>query len=122
MGHIVPADFDTTWATYTEEFRALRLPALLVAMMGNLTVLAIIAIKGHESRAVRRLGIGLGLSGIAVIMRFTMIDAWKFGFHFYIYLGVVEVLPTLLIVWYELTWPRPPLVKTAWYPPAAVAP
>jgi hypothetical protein len=66
VGPIVPADFDATWATYTEEFRALRLPALLVAMMGNLVVLAIIAIKGHESRAVRRLGIGLGLGGIAI--------------------------------------------------------
>jgi hypothetical protein len=67
VGHIVPAEFDTTWATNTEEFRALRLPALLVAMMGNLVVLVIIAIKGHESRAVRRLGIGLGLGGIAIM-------------------------------------------------------
>jgi hypothetical protein len=56
------------------------------------------------------------------LMLFTMIDAWKFDFHFYIYLGVVEVLLTLLIVWYALTWPRQPLVKTAWHPPAAVAP
>ena len=30
-------------------------------------VLVIIAIKGHESRAVRRLGIGLGLGGIAIM-------------------------------------------------------
>jgi len=67
VGHIVPGDFDTTWATYTEEFRALRLPALLAAIVGNLVVLVIIAIKGHESRAVRRLGIGLGLGGIAIM-------------------------------------------------------
>jgi len=40
------------------------------------------------------------------IMLYTMIDAVKFGFHFYIYLGVVEVLLTLLIVWCALTWPR----------------
>jgi hypothetical protein len=61
-----PADFDTRWATYTEEFRAPRLPALLVAMMGNLVVLASIANKGRESRSVRRLGIALGLGGIAI--------------------------------------------------------
>jgi len=67
VGHLVPADFDTTWATYTEEFRALRLPALFVAIMGNLGVLVIIAIKGHESPAVRRLGIGLGLGAIAIM-------------------------------------------------------
>jgi hypothetical protein len=67
VGHIAPAEFDMTWATYTEEFRAVRLPALLVAMMGNLVVMAVITIKGHESRAVRRLGIGLGLGGIAIM-------------------------------------------------------
>lgn len=41
-------------------------------------------------------------------MLFTMIDAVKFGFHFYVYLGVVEALLTLLIVWYALTWPSRP--------------
>jgi hypothetical protein len=67
VGHVVPADFDTAWATYAEDFRPLRLPALLVAMMGNAVVLAVIAIKGSESRAVRRLGIGLGIGGIAIM-------------------------------------------------------
>jgi hypothetical protein len=67
VAHIVPADFDTTWATYTEEFRALRLPALLVAILGNLAVLVIISIKGHEARVLRRLGIGLGFGGIAIM-------------------------------------------------------
>jgi hypothetical protein len=42
---------------------------------------------------------------------FTMIDAWKFGFYFYIYLGVVEVALTSLVVWYALTWPRQPVVR-----------
>jgi hypothetical protein len=69
VGHIAPAEFDTSWAAYTEEFRALRLPALVVAMMGNLVLLAVIAIKGHESRAARRFGIGLGLGGIAIMAR-----------------------------------------------------
>ena len=67
VGQVVPADVDTRWATYTEEFRALRLPALLVAMIGNAAVLALIAIKGSGSRAVRRLGIGLVLGGIAIM-------------------------------------------------------
>ena len=43
------------------------------------------------------------------VMLFTMIDAVKSGIHFYLYLGVVEVLLTLLIVWYALTWPTHPL-------------
>ena len=67
VGHIVPPDFDTTWAAYTDEFRALRLPALVVAMLANLGVFVILSIKGHESRAVRRVGIGLGLGAIAIM-------------------------------------------------------
>ena len=67
VGHLSPAGFDATWTTYTEEFRDLRLPALLVALMGYSVLLAIIAITGRESRAVRRLGIGLGLGGIAIM-------------------------------------------------------
>ena len=47
----------------------------------------------------------LGLAESA-LMLYTMIDAWKFGYYFYIYLGVVEVMVTGLIVWYAVTWPR----------------
>jgi hypothetical protein len=37
-----------------------------------------------------------------------MIDAWKFGGYFYVYLGVLEVLLTGFVVWYALTWPSRP--------------
>jgi hypothetical protein len=67
VGHIASAEFDTSWAVYTEGFRALRLPALVVGMMGNLLLLVVIEIKGHESRAARRFGIGLGLGNIAIM-------------------------------------------------------
>ena len=67
VGHIASAEFDTSWAAYTEGFRALRLPALVLAMMGNLLLLLVIEIKGHESRAARRFGMGLGLGGIAIM-------------------------------------------------------
>ena len=53
----------------------------------------------------RWLNVIAGLAETA-LMAYTMIDAWKFGFYFYIYLGVVEVVLTLLIVWCALTWPR----------------
>ena len=60
----------------------------------------------------RWLNVVMGAAYTAVML-FTMIDAVKSGIHFYLYLGVVEVLLTLLIVWWALTWPRQPLVKTA---------
>ena len=72
-------------------------PAVMVA----LTVLL-------KPVANRWLNIVMGAAYTA-LMLFTMIDAWKIGFHFYVYLGVVEALLTLLIVWYALTWPRQPL-------------
>jgi hypothetical protein len=67
VAHIVPPGVDTTWAAYTGEFRALRLPALVVAMMANLGAVVITSIKGHESRVVRRLAIAVGLGGIAIL-------------------------------------------------------
>jgi len=56
----------------------------------------------------RWLNVVMGAAYTAVML-FTMIDAVKSGIHFYLYLGVVEVLLTLLIVWYALTWPTHPL-------------
>jgi Family of unknown function (DUF6326) len=55
--------------------------------------------------ASRWLNVVMGAAYTA-IMLFTMIGAWKFGGYFYIYLGIVEVVLTLLVVWYALTWPR----------------
>lgn len=40
------------------------------------------------------------------LIAFTMIDAWRIGNYFYIYLGIVECAITLLIVWSALAWPR----------------
>jgi len=85
-------------------------PAVMVA----LTVLL-------KPVASRWLNVVMGAAYTA-IMLFTMIGAWKFDGYFYIYLGVVEVVLTSLVVWYALTWPRQPLVNTAWHPPAGLAP
>jgi Family of unknown function (DUF6326) len=76
-------------------------PAVMVA----LTVLL-------KPVASRWLNVVMGAAYTA-IMLFTMIAAWKSDSYFYIYLGVVEVVLTLLVVWYALTWPRQPLMKTA---------
>ena len=55
--------------------------------------------------ASRWLNIAMG-SAYSALMLFTMIDAWRLGAYFYIYLGVVEAFLTLLVVWYALRWPR----------------
>jgi hypothetical protein len=81
------------------------------ALMGALTVVL-------KPVASRWLNVVMGAAYSAVIL-FTMIGAWESGLHFYIYLGVVEVLVTLLIVWYALTWPRQPLMTTASASPGA---
>jgi hypothetical protein len=72
----------------------MSLPAVMVA----LTLLL-------KPAASRWLNVIMGLAETA-LMLYTMIDAWKFGYQFYIYLGVVEVILTLLVVWYALTWPK----------------
>jgi hypothetical protein len=35
-----------------------------------------------------------------------MIIAFKSGWYFYILVGVIEIILTLLIVWYAWTWPK----------------
>jgi len=70
------------------------------AVMVTLTVLL-------KPVASRWLNVVMGSAYSALIL-FTMIDAWKFGSYFYIYLGLVEVILTSLVVWYALTWPRQP--------------
>ena len=37
-----------------------------------------------------------------------MIAAMKGGWHFYIFLGLIEITLTALIVWYAWTWPKQP--------------
>jgi hypothetical protein len=68
VGHIAPAGFDATGFTYADEFRAVRLPALLIYMIANLVLLAFVAFRGPESRATRRLSIAVGLAGIAIMI------------------------------------------------------
>jgi hypothetical protein len=57
--------------------------------------------------ASRWLNVTMG-AAYAAINFYTMIDAWKFGYYYYVYLTVVDVILSLLIVWYSLTWPRQP--------------
>ncbi len=67
VGHIAPTGFDVTGFTYTDEFRSLRLPALIAYMTSNVVLLAVIAMKGIESRMSRRLAIIIGLAGAAIM-------------------------------------------------------
>jgi hypothetical protein len=54
--------------------------------------------------ASRWLNVVMGSAWTALIL-FTLIDAWKNGSYFYLYLGVVEAVLTSLVVWYALRWP-----------------
>ena len=54
-----------------------------------------------KASASRWLNIVFGLIFTA-IMLITMPGAW----YFYVFLGIVEVVLTVLIVWYAWTWPR----------------
>ena len=40
------------------------------------------------------------------IYSLIMIIAFKSGWYFYILFGVIEIILTLLIVWYAWTWPK----------------
>jgi Family of unknown function (DUF6326) len=42
----------------------------------------------------------------AGIYSLIMIVAFKSGWYFYILFGVIEIILTLLIVWYAWTWPK----------------
>lgn len=58
---------DTSWITYTDEFRMARLPALLLYMSGNVVHAALLAFKGHESRVSRQFAIAIGLAGVVIM-------------------------------------------------------
>lgn len=66
LAHLAPS-IDTSWITYTDAFRNERLWALLLYMTGNVGLLALFAVKGHESRVTRQFAIGMGLAGVAVL-------------------------------------------------------
>ncbi len=40
------------------------------------------------------------------LIMIAVIVAFKGGWYFYIMYGVIEVILTLLIVWYAWTWPK----------------
>ena len=40
----------------------------------------------------------------SVIMLLAMQNSW----HFYVLLGLIEIVLTLLIIWYAWTWPKQP--------------
>ena len=41
-----------------------------------------------------------------VVYSLIMTVAFKSGWHFYIFFGAIEIVLTLLIVWYAWTWPK----------------
>ena len=65
--HIAPPGFNATGFTYTDDFRAERLYALLAYMTANLGMLALAAFKGLESRMTRRIAIVVGAAGVVVM-------------------------------------------------------
>lgn len=66
VSHLLPS-IDTSWITYTDEFRTERLWALLAYMAGNVALLALFAFRGHESRTSRQFAIVMKVAGIAVM-------------------------------------------------------
>lgn len=80
---------------------------LLLAMsivMSTPPIMAVLTILARPGLA-RWLNVVFGAAQ-SLLMLFTMIDAARFGFLFYLYFGVVEVMMTGLIVWIALRWPR----------------
>jgi hypothetical protein len=73
--------------------------AALLMAIPSVMVFLTLALAPTASRCAN---IVLGLLYTAVIIA-TMPGAWMF----YIFLGVVEAVLTLLIVWHAWTWPRP---------------
>ncbi len=71
--------------------------SILMAIPGVMVFLSL-ALKPNLNRQVN---IILGVTYTA-IMLITMPGAWAF----YIFLGIVEVVLTLLIVWYAWSWPK----------------
>ena len=66
LSHLVPS-MNTSWITYTDEFRTERLWALLGYMALNVALSALLTFKGYESRFSRQFAIAVGLAGVAVM-------------------------------------------------------
>lgn len=68
LEHVSRGRFDTSWATYTEDFQRLRLPWLIGLMVGLLALLTFVAIHGRWSWLTRRMNIGLNLAMAGLIL------------------------------------------------------
>ncbi len=68
LDHVSRGRFDTSWATYTEDFQRLRLPSFIGLMVGLLALLSFVAIHGRWSRLTRRINIGLNLAMAGLIL------------------------------------------------------
>jgi hypothetical protein len=66
VSHLAPS-MDLSWITYTDEFRSERLWALLTYMAGNVALLALFVLRGHESRTSRQFAIVMKVTGVAVM-------------------------------------------------------
>ncbi len=71
--------------------------ALSVAMPSSMVILTLVI----KPRLSRWLNIILGIA-YTIIMLATMPGAWMY----YVFLGVIEIVLTLLIVWYAWHWPK----------------
>lgn len=60
--------FDTSWSAYTEEFRQLRLPCFILLLSASLATIAYTAICGRWTRFTRRLGLGLNMALVLLVM------------------------------------------------------
>jgi hypothetical protein len=81
-------------------------PATQGVLLGTAVVLAIPAVMIFLSLALipnpnRRLNVVLGIV-YALINLTNFLSAWAF----YIFFGIIEIMLTLLIVWYAWSWPR----------------
>ncbi len=71
--------------------------AITVAIPSVMVILSLVA----KPQISRWLSIVLGIA-YTIIMLVTLQGAWMY----YIFLGVIEIVLTLLIVWYALHWPK----------------
>jgi hypothetical protein len=68
LDHLSGGRFDTSWATYTEEFQHFGLPGLVGLWAGLLALLSFAALRGSWSWFTRRIDLGLNLAMAGLIL------------------------------------------------------
>ena len=68
LDHVSRGRFDTSWATYTEDFQRSGIPWLIGLMVGLLGLLSFVAIQGRWSRRTRCINIGFNLALVGLIL------------------------------------------------------